>query len=124
MPDSTLLIVTSAVGWVFIGILSLPAVINIAKDSRKRGSEVPDVYEDQDGKSTPEAAHAIGTKAPKACLLFLDVTGLLLSIVVAVLTTLSPRDTGDGLFIENWICVGAWVRPIYFLELYLKMCTC
>ncbi|KAJ1327578.1 ATP-binding cassette subfamily C (CFTR/MRP) member 1 [Microdochium nivale] len=108
-PQDTLLLATSAAGLGVVGLLSIPAATSFLKQIRNRQTQDPDaIYEDADGKSTLEATRAFSTKWPKAFILFFSTTGLLASVAVALLTLLSGKGAGDGLFIENWICVGSW----------------
>lgn len=99
---------TSAASVGLVALFTIPAVTRLALQLRSRDAKPSDIYEDVDGKSTPEAVKAFGAKVPKAFILFLSLVGLGLSIAVAVLSTL---DQGKGLFLENWLAVAAWVSP-------------
>lgn len=105
MSASTISLATSAAGTGLIGLVSLPAVINLAIQLRNRELK-QETYEDADGKSTPEAVKAFSSKVPKAFVILSSVVGLGLSIAIAVLSTLGET---NGLFLENWLTVGAWV---------------
>ncbi|KAK8101300.1 hypothetical protein PG999_011674 [Apiospora kogelbergensis] len=96
---------TSAASVGLVALFTIPAVTRLALQLRSRDAKPSDIYEDVDGKSTPEAVKAFGAKVPKAFILFLSLVGLGLSIAVAVLSTL---DQGKGLFLENWLAVAAW----------------
>ncbi|KAI0383463.1 P-loop containing nucleoside triphosphate hydrolase protein [Hypomontagnella monticulosa] len=108
MSDQTVVLVTSAVGLGLVAVLSLPAALNLGR-LRSRGSKsATGVYEDEDGKSTPEAVKVFSTKIPKSVVLFFTLLGLGLSIAVAVISTLGSRGVGGGLFPENWLGVASW----------------
>lgn len=102
--QTTVLIASSAIGTGLIGLLSLPAATKISKQLRNRNLK-SDGYQDLDGKSTPEAVKAFSNKIPKAFVLLFVLIGLGLSIALSVLSTLDGK---DGLFLENWLAVGAW----------------
>lgn len=104
MSQDNLLLGTSAAGVGLIGLLSAPAVVSLAAQLRNRESQ-PEIYEDEDGKSTPEAVKAYSAKIPKFFILLFSVTGLGLSIALAVLSTLGES---YGLFLQNWFSVGTW----------------
>lgn len=108
MSQDNLLLGTSAAGVGLIGLLSAPAVVSLAAQLRNRESQ-PEIYEDEDGKSTPEAVKAYSAKIPKFFVLLFSVTGLGLSIALAVLSTLGES---YGLFLQNWFSVGTWVRKL------------
>jgi ABC-type multidrug transport system fused ATPase/permease subunit len=92
-------------GLTVIGLFTIPALASIGFQIAKREPK-QDSYEDADGKSTPEAISAYSAKVPKAFILLLAGLGCSTSIAVAVLSVLAQ--TQDGLFIENWLTVGAW----------------
>ncbi|KAI0008146.1 putative ATP-binding cassette transporter protein [Xylariaceae sp. FL0662B] len=110
MSDQTVVLVTSAAGLGLVATLSVPAVVKLAVQlrSRPRDSNSPG-YEDEDGKSTPEAVKAFSTKVPKAFILLLSVIGLGISIAVSVLSTLTAADEQRFLHVENWLVVISWV---------------
>lgn len=105
MSDKTVLLASSAAGLGLIGLLSIPAALSLASQLRRAESKT-EVYEDEDGKSTPEAVAAYSAKVSKACILLFAVIGLGLSIALAVLSTLGET---NGIFLENWLSVGTWV---------------
>lgn len=110
LPQNTLLLATSAAGVGIVGLLSVPAVRNVLEQFRKKEPYDPSaIYEDVDGKSTLEATRAFSAKWPKAFILFFSAAGLLLSIALGVLATIGNGYVGERLFLENWLCVGAWV---------------
>ncbi|KAI1375361.1 P-loop containing nucleoside triphosphate hydrolase protein [Hypoxylon crocopeplum] len=110
MSGKTAVLVTSAVGLGIVTILSVPAALKLGRlrSPRAKAKLTAEVYEDEDGKSTPEAVKVFSTKAPKAVLLFFSVIGLGLSIALAVISTLDTRGLGGGLFLENWLAVVIW----------------
>jgi hypothetical protein len=105
MADALFLDASAAVALAVIGLLSVPAVINLSAQLRQRDPK-PEVYEDADGKSTPEATKSFSAKIPKAFIVVFSVIGLGLSIALAVLSTL---DAEDALCLENWLSSATWV---------------
>ncbi|KAH7027455.1 P-loop containing nucleoside triphosphate hydrolase protein [Microdochium trichocladiopsis] len=113
-PQSTLLLATSAAGLGVVGLLSIPAALNILEQLHKKEPYDPDtVYEDADGKSTPEATKAFSAKWPKAFILFFSAAGLLVSIALGVLAIISDNKLANTLFLENWLCVGTWALLLF-----------
>ncbi|KAH6657339.1 P-loop containing nucleoside triphosphate hydrolase protein [Truncatella angustata] len=104
MSDKTIILASSAVGLGLVGLLSIPAIVSSAAQLKNREPRT-EVYEDEDGKSTPEAVKAYTAKIPKAFILLFSLTGLGLSIALAVLSTLGET---NGIFLENWFSVGTW----------------
>ncbi|KAI2616070.1 P-loop containing nucleoside triphosphate hydrolase protein [Hypoxylon sp. NC1633] len=103
---TTAVLVISVVGLGIATAFSIPAVLNLGRlRTRDTKFTTANVYEDEDGKSTPEAVEAFSAKVPKAFLLFFSVVGLGLSIALAVNSTL---DTISRLFLENWLDVIIW----------------
>ncbi|KAH8682320.1 P-loop containing nucleoside triphosphate hydrolase protein [Xylariales sp. PMI_506] len=104
MHDHIVLLAASGVGLGSIGLFTLPAFIRLR--DRFRSSQLKtEVYEDEDGQSTPEATKAFTSRLPKTFVVLFALLGLGLSIPIAVLATIGER---DGLFIENWLTVAAW----------------
>lgn len=108
MPDDKALLASSGLALGIVAAFSIPAIIHLNKHIRNRTPKT-DSYEDKDGQSTEEAVKAFSNKLPKASILVLSVIGLCISIATAVISTLSPRGQGDGLFLENWLVVPGWV---------------
>lgn len=128
---NTLVLASTAAGLGLVGLLTAPALLSIASSLRQwrnRNSNSssnssstehnsnnnhkydPDaIYEDADGRSSPEAQAAFSTAPAKWAILVLAAVGFGLAFLAAVLTTLSPVGVGDGLFLENWLAVGIWV---------------
>ncbi|KAI1497200.1 P-loop containing nucleoside triphosphate hydrolase protein [Biscogniauxia marginata] len=107
MADDTMMLTSSALGLGIITILSSPSVAHVVGHLRSPSPKT-ESYEDEDGKSTPDALKAFSTKLPKALIIACSVIGLGTSVALAVLETLGPRGQGDGLFLENWLAVPAW----------------
>ncbi|KAK8031803.1 hypothetical protein PG990_001537 [Apiospora arundinis] len=102
---------TSAASVGLVALFTIPAVTKLVLQLRTRDAKPSEIYEDKDGKSTPEAVKAFSAKVPKAFILLLSLAGLGLSIALAVLSTL---DQEKDLFLENWLSVAAWA--LLFLQ--------
>jgi len=98
------LVVGVAAGLGVIALASLPSVSSFLRRKEPRQA----IYEDADGKSTPESMEAYSAKLPKAVLLVLSALGCAASLTNAVLVTLNLGK--DGLFLEDWLSSAAWVR--------------
>jgi hypothetical protein len=90
-------------GIALIGICSVPAFGSTVTRLRKRDAK-QDVYEDGDGKATPESVKAYSGKLPKSCIVVSAGVGLATSI--ALLIT-SPH--ADDRVLINSLSIGAWV---------------
>jgi len=111
MPDGTILLASAGLGLGIVSAFSVPSVTHLVKQFRFP-TQKTEGYEDEDGQSSRDAVKNFSTKLPKAAILILSIIGLCTSIAIAVLSTLSPRGKGDGLFLENWLVVPAWVSQI------------
>ncbi|KAI1103432.1 putative ATP-binding cassette transporter protein [Jackrogersella minutella] len=108
MSDKIVSLITSAVGLGLATVLSVPAVLNSGR-LRNCGSKfATGIYEDKDGKSTPQAIETFNSKVPKTFIILFSLIGLGLSITLAVISTLGARDIEGGLFVENWLDVTIW----------------
>ncbi|KAF7537646.1 hypothetical protein G7054_g3519 [Neopestalotiopsis clavispora] len=105
MSQELILLATSAAGLGLIGLLSAPSGLSLAAQLRNREPPPTEIYEDEDGKSTPEAVKAYSAKVPKFFVLLFSLIGLGLSIALAVLSTIGES---YGLFLQNWLSVGTW----------------
>lgn len=90
-----------------IALCSIPAVSGLILQLSRREPKQEELYEDGDGKSTPESVKAYSAKLSKSAIVLLASLGSGASLAVAVLVTL--RIGKDGLFLENWLSAGAWV---------------
>jgi hypothetical protein len=63
-----------------------------------------DIYEDADGKATPESMKAYTAKLPKTFVLLFAAIGCSLSLAIAV-----PSVHRDWI-LKNWLSATAWVR--------------
>ncbi|KAG4219990.1 hypothetical protein PC116_g31531 [Phytophthora cactorum] len=114
--NKTVVLVTSAVGLGVVAILSVPAALNLSR-LRSRGPKcATEIYEDKDGKSTPEAVKAFSTKVPKAVMLVLSLIGFGLSVALAVISTLGTQGIESGLFLANWLAVIIWVSSLLHMK--------
>ncbi|KAL2018405.1 hypothetical protein VTK56DRAFT_883 [Thermocarpiscus australiensis] len=90
-------------GVALIGLCSLPAVSSLVTRLNKRDARKQDIYEDDDGKATPEAIKAYSAKLPKALVLISAGAGCAISVALLLL---SPRTEG-GLLADS-LGTGAW----------------
>ncbi|UNI23458.1 hypothetical protein JDV02_009276 [Purpureocillium takamizusanense] len=95
----------SAAALAFAGLATLPGTLSFLSQARNRTPK-DNFYEDEDGKSTPEALAAFSNKAPKTAVLLFASLGFGLITAASVLATLSPAS--HGLLLESWLLTGAW----------------
>lgn len=89
-----------------IGLGSVPAVYALIKRAFAKKQPREEIYQDADGKSTPEAQAKFSTKLSKFLILFFSSIGLATSLAVGVLVT---QGRGGGiLFLDYWFNAGAW----------------
>jgi hypothetical protein len=91
-------------GLAVAGLLSIPAIKGFLSQIRTREQRV-EIYEDKDGKATPESMRAYRTTIPKTLVVLSASVGSGISIAQAVFS----HRVGDR-FVENWIISGTWVR--------------
>ena len=105
-------IVVGSVGISLVAAISIPALFSIYwKFNPRKEQQYEDAqgrYEDEDGVATAESQEKFeySTTLPKVLILASSVIGLLVSIAVAVLSTVHP---GRTLFVASWINFGTWV---------------
>ena len=93
----------------FATLCSFPAVTALVSQLRTP-SPKKTVYEDKDGKSTPEATAAFSNKWPKAFVLFAAVVGFGTSTATSIAaSTFLTHEHKHPLFLENWLLTTAWV---------------
>lgn len=102
--DSLRIAVASSLA--FIGLVSVPAASTLVRQLTTREYR-PEVYEDEDGKATPQSLKAYSAKWPKTLMVLFAIISCGTSIATAILTTLHVGK--DGLFLENWLGAGATV---------------
>jgi hypothetical protein len=104
--DSILLVVGTGVA--VIGLCSVPAAASLALQLTRKEKNDNRIYEDADGKATPESMKAFSTKPAKALVLLFAAVGTALSIVLPVCSI-----KGQSLVTEDWMSMAAWVclRP-------------
>ncbi len=91
-------------GIALIGLCSAPALGGIVTRLNKRDVH-QEVYEDGDGKATPESMKAYSARLPKSLVVASGASGLVISIALLVI---SPR--AEGRLLIDSLTSGAWVR--------------
>ncbi|KAL1849599.1 hypothetical protein VTK73DRAFT_9851 [Phialemonium thermophilum] len=99
--DSTLQIVGT--GLAIVAVCSVPSVTSLVLQLRKRERNTDEIYEDEDGKATPESMKAYSAKLPKALILLFALVGTGLSIAIGLVST-----SDEGLALENWLTLAGW----------------
>ncbi|KAK0746383.1 P-loop containing nucleoside triphosphate hydrolase protein [Schizothecium vesticola] len=88
-------------GTALVGILTLPAVSAVVERLNHRDVKL-DIYEDDDGRATPESMKAFSTTRPKIAILLFAAIGLVISILLVLVT---QRDSAVTL--ENLALIAA-----------------
>lgn len=100
------------VGAVGLGLIVLctisSAVILASSLLRTKKNGLPVVYEDKDGASTQDLTAEFSSKVPKTVIILSSLLGLATSVAIGVLSTLDIAK--DGLFLEDWLNMVAWVK--------------
>ena len=91
----------------FVGLFSLPAVSAFATRLRKREPKAP-IYEDADGKATPESAQAFSTKFQKSFLLLSVAVGCGVFIPRALFS-----DGVEGVVVNTCLDAAAWIMLLF-----------
>lgn len=99
-------LVSGIAGSVLVLLLTFPSIFGIASHFWAPKTKSDAVYEDKDGVATKESEAAYSAKIPKTLLSIFSVSGLAISIVLAVLGTLND----DAFFIESWLNAAQWVN--------------
>lgn len=111
--SKTVSLITGIVGLLIVALVTLPASWRIWQrlSPRKQSyyEELPDLYEDEDGTATKEAAAAFSDKFHKVSVVVLSILGGLLALALAVFASLAP---GKSLSIEKWLQFASWVRRL------------
>jgi hypothetical protein len=100
--DSILLVVGTGVA--LVGLCSIPAATSLVLRLTKKEKNDSSIYEDADGKATPESEKAFSAKPAKALVLLFAAIGTALSIVLPVCSL-----RGQSLVMEDWMSMAAWV---------------
>lgn len=111
-PSRSAIVDLTALTLVFL--TSIPTFLRVFRraTSKARGNapgEASKLYEDEDGVATEETQTGYTAVLPKCLVLSGCVLGFIASMGVAVYTTVHPR---LGLYFENWLSVGIWVRNV------------
>lgn len=109
---NTVSFATATTGLALTAVFSIPAVLNLVKNftEPREKKDTEGIYEDEDGSATKESQEKFSNTLPKISIAVVSVLGFGVSLALAVLNTLHLAN--DGLFIEDWEKVGAWVRTI------------
>ncbi|OIW25895.1 P-loop containing nucleoside triphosphate hydrolase protein [Coniochaeta ligniaria NRRL 30616] len=107
MQNNTILLVVGT-GVAVIGLCSVPAAASLVLQLTRKEKNDNRIYEDADGKATPESAKAFSAKPAKALVLLFAAVGTALSIVLPVCSV-----RGQSLVPEDWMSLAAWVALLF-----------
>ncbi|KAK3328916.1 P-loop containing nucleoside triphosphate hydrolase protein [Apodospora peruviana] len=96
------MITAASTGLAIVGLLSLPAVSSLLARLRKQEPRPP-IYEDADGKATPESVKAYSSKLQKALVLFFVALGCGVFIPRALLS-----ENSEGIVLNICLNGAAW----------------
>lgn len=100
--DSLLLVV--ATGIAIVGLCSVPAAASLVLRLTKKEKNDGAIYEDADGKATPESMNAFSATPAKVMVLLFAAVGTALSVVLPVCS-----HRGQSFVTEDWMSMAAWV---------------
>lgn len=110
-PLPTRLYVEVSLALAVVLLLSIPSVkYLIGLPKRRLLAHNDGVYEDEDGRSSPEALSKFSTRVPKTLVAFFAVTGFFASTHLSILDTV--RATHDSLVAAIWLYSVVWVRLV------------
>ncbi|KAK3300114.1 P-loop containing nucleoside triphosphate hydrolase protein [Chaetomium fimeti] len=107
LGDSNSMLKVFGTGIALIGICSLPALGSTVTRLGRRDAK-QDVYEDGDGKATPESVKAYSGKLPKSFAVVSAGAGLGISIALLILSS----HADDRLLIDS-LSIGAWALLLF-----------
>lgn len=96
----------AATALAIVGLASIPSVVSFVTQTRQNAPK-DNFYEDEDGKSTPEAVAEFSNKKPKTAISIFSVTSFGLYLAIAILSTLSAH---HGPSLPIWLTSAAFVR--------------
>jgi hypothetical protein len=102
---------TSYLALSLVALDSIPAIKSILRRTGKARYEpidlAKDVYRDEDGEATEESLRAFSDKWQRAAIALFSTAGLLVTLGLAILTTLKANENQTPLI---WLQFGVWVR--------------
>ncbi|EHA49824.1 multidrug resistance-associated protein 1 [Pyricularia oryzae 70-15] len=104
--DGDYLRFSAGAGLSLVGIGSAPAVVALINRVFAKKQPRDEIYQDADGKSTPEAQAEFSNKLSKFLVIFFASIGLAGSLAVGVLVTQGRG--GRNLFLDSWFNAGTW----------------
>ena len=98
-------------GTALIGIFTLHAVSAVGRQLKNRNIN-QEIYEDDDGRATPESMKAFSAARSKVAILSFAATGLAISLLLVLMTQRGPDVT-----LENLVLIaGSWVSDSYLTK--------
>lgn len=103
--------IADLVALILIFSTTVPTLLQFFSEARikAKGNGYEDLhklYEDRDGVATEESQNEYSATIPKYIALSSCILGFLVSIIIAVFTTIHPS---KNFFVENWVIFGSWV---------------
>ncbi|KAH6853494.1 P-loop containing nucleoside triphosphate hydrolase protein [Chaetomium sp. MPI-CAGE-AT-0009] len=105
--DSNSMLEVFGSGIALVGICSVPALGSTVNRLRRRDAK-QDLYEDGDGKATPESVKAYSGKLPKSFAVVSAGAGLAISIALLII---SPH--ADGRLLIDSLNIGSWALLLF-----------
>lgn len=110
--NQVLSLVTGSVALFLAGLDTIPALHSITDRIWRKSPPAEEhtlaktAYRDEDGEASEESLRAFSDKWQRAAVAFFSVSGFLVTLALAVLTTFQPTD----FMILHWLQFGIWVR--------------
>lgn len=103
--DSKSMLAVVATGVAIIGFCSLPAASSLVLNLTKKEKKDDGIYEDGDGKATPESVKAFSNFWPKTLIFLCALAGVPLSLAIPLVSLGVVRAP-----VQDWLSAAAWVR--------------
>ena len=104
MPQNDSILLVVGTGVAVIGLCSLPAATGLLLQLRTKEKNDNRIYEDADGKATPESVKAFTAWPAKALVILFAAVGTALSVVMPICSV-----RGQSFIAEDWMSMAAWV---------------
>jgi len=104
--------ITSYLALSLVAFDSIPAIKSILQRTRKARYEPIDlaqnIYHDEDGEATEESLRAFSDKWQRGAIALFSTAGLLVTLVLAVLTTLKENNQTPLIWVQFgvWVCIS------------------
>lgn len=108
--SQTQTIVVGAVSLALVAVLTVPAVVAVASNFRRKTKATAELYKDKDGTASEESMAAYSAKIPKTALSVFAIVGFAISTSSAITTTVKQNEVFS--LVQSWLNFAQWVSCI------------